>query len=244
MHFTSVLGVSATLFALGLAADPLAFTSWPKDVRAGKPVTLTWAGAVPDQPVTLTLRKGSAGNLSDVEVMTAQAKDGTFTWTPGKNVKEGETYAFQVSQGGQRNYSALLRAGAPVPSVSDTTQDGTTTMGTTASGTSATSEATTTGTDTATSSGITTGTTTDATQTTGVTSKPLISSAASATPSSSPASTSVVSSTVTSEGPLMTAESTPKKAKHSAGVQNAGSSFQYSMNLVGGALGLLVYLVQ
>lgn len=49
MHFNSVLAVSATLFALGLAADPLAFTSWPKDVQAGKPVTLTWAGAVTDQ---------------------------------------------------------------------------------------------------------------------------------------------------------------------------------------------------
>jgi type IV pilus biogenesis protein CpaD/CtpE len=49
MHFNSVLAVSATLFALGLATDPLAFTSWPKDVRAGKPVTLTWEGAVPDQ---------------------------------------------------------------------------------------------------------------------------------------------------------------------------------------------------
>ncbi|KAJ5117256.1 hypothetical protein N7448_004194 [Penicillium atrosanguineum] len=246
MHFNSVLAVSATLFALGLAADPLAFTSWPKDVQAGKPVTLTWAGAAPDQPVTLTLRKGSAGNLSDVEVMTAQGKDGTFTWTPGKNVKEGQTYAFQVSQGGQRNYSALLKAGAPVPSVSDTTEDGTTATGTTASGTSATSDATTTttGTSTGTSSGTTTDTTTGATQTTGITSKPLISSAASATPSSSPASTSVVSSTVTSDGPMMTDESTHKKAKHSAGVQNAASPLQYSMNLIGGALGLLVYLVQ
>ena len=193
----------------------------------------------------MTLRKGSAGNLSDVEVMTAQAKDGTFTWTPGKNVKEGETYAFQVSQGGQRNYSALLKAGAPVPSVSDTTQEGTTATGTTASGTSATSEGTTTGTSTGTSSGTSSDTTTDATQTTGITSKPLISSAASATPSSSPASTSVVSSTVTSDGPMMTDDtSTHKKAKHSAGVQNAGSSLQYSMSLVGGALSLLVYLVQ
>lgn len=177
--------------------------------------------------------------------MTAQAKDGTFTWTPGNNVKEGETYAFQVSQGSERNYSALLKAGPAVPSVSDTTQDGTTATGTTATGTSATSDATTTGTGTSTSTDSTTGSTTDATQTSGTTSKPLISSAASGTPSSSPASTSVVSSTVTADGPMMTDdESTHQKAKHSAGVQNAASSLQYSLNLAGGALGLLVYLVQ
>lgn len=47
MHFSRVLAVSASFIALGLAADPLAFTSWPEDVSAGKPVTLTWAGADP-----------------------------------------------------------------------------------------------------------------------------------------------------------------------------------------------------
>lgn len=49
MHFTSVLAVAASLLTLGLAADPLAFTSWPQDIAAGKPLTLTWAGAVPNQ---------------------------------------------------------------------------------------------------------------------------------------------------------------------------------------------------
>ena len=43
------LAVSASFITLGLATDPLAFTSWPQDVAAGKPITLTWAGAVPDQ---------------------------------------------------------------------------------------------------------------------------------------------------------------------------------------------------
>lgn len=51
MHFSSVLAVSAC-FAMGYATDPLAFTSWPKDVAAGKPVTLRWAGAVSDQVFT------------------------------------------------------------------------------------------------------------------------------------------------------------------------------------------------
>lgn len=47
MHFTNVLAVSATLLALGFAAEPLAFNSWPSEVQAGKPVTLTWSGANP-----------------------------------------------------------------------------------------------------------------------------------------------------------------------------------------------------
>lgn len=55
MHFSGVLAVSAC-FALGYAADQLAFTSWPKDVAAGKPLTLTWAGAEPNQ-VSTTLYK-------------------------------------------------------------------------------------------------------------------------------------------------------------------------------------------
>lgn len=49
MHFTSVLAVSASLLALGYAAEPLAFTSFPKDIQAGKPVTLTWAGAATNE---------------------------------------------------------------------------------------------------------------------------------------------------------------------------------------------------
>lgn len=51
MRFTAVLAASASLITLGYAADPLAFTSWPADVSAGKPVTLTWAGGVPDQVI-------------------------------------------------------------------------------------------------------------------------------------------------------------------------------------------------
>ncbi|KAJ5085295.1 hypothetical protein N7532_010066 [Penicillium argentinense] len=230
MHFSNVLAVSASLIALGYAADPLAFTSWPKEVAAGKPVTLTWAGATANQPVTLTLRKGSAGDLSDVETITDQAKDGTFTWTPGDNIKEGESYAFQVSQGGQKNYSALLKAVAGQPkaeTVSDATQTTDMTTGATTEATAAS-------------------TTTDATATGAqTTSKPLISSSASGTPSGSPSST-VVSSTVTAAGPMMTNTDVVngKEASATASMQNVGSVSSFSRELVMGVLGLCVYLVQ
>lgn len=162
-----------------------------------------------------------------METITDQAKDGTFTWTPGDNVEEGNDYAFQVSQNGQSNYSGLLKAGAKVDSPVDTTQTGTT----------ATSSASSTDSTSA----------TETTQTTGTTSKPLISSSASGTPSSSPASTSVVSSTVTAKGPFMTSTDVVNgKGAHATGGMQSGvaSVPKYSLELVIGAMGLLVYLVQ
>lgn len=181
-----------------------------------------------------------------METITDQAKDGTFTWTPGDNVEEGTDYAFQVSQNGQSNYSGLLKAGPPADAASASVS-GSSSTGTTAtpSGTTATSSGT-----TATSSASSTDSTssaTEATQTTGTTSKPLISSSASAAPSSSPASTSVVSSTVTAKGPMMTSTEIEHghKASATGGMQNGGASApKYSLDLLVGAMGLLVYLVQ
>lgn len=49
MHFASVLAVSVSLLAVGYAAEPLAFTSFPDDIQAGKPVTLTWEGAADNE---------------------------------------------------------------------------------------------------------------------------------------------------------------------------------------------------
>lgn len=47
----SILAVSASLFSLGYAADGVSFTNWPKEIQAGKPVTLTWAGGASDQVI-------------------------------------------------------------------------------------------------------------------------------------------------------------------------------------------------
>ncbi|KAJ5404217.1 hypothetical protein N7509_004088 [Penicillium cosmopolitanum] len=234
MHFSRVLAVSASFIALGLAADPLAFTSWPQDVAAGKPVTLTWAGAVPGQPVTLTLRKGTSTHLKDVETITSEAKDGTFTWTPGDNVKEGETYAFQVSQGGQVNYSALLKAGAGAPKAETTGA-----THTNAATTEATAATAATGTTTGTNIQTTMGTETQ------TTSKPLISSSASGSPSGSPSS-ATVSSTMTN-GPMMTETGVMngKEASETGTTQSGMASVpSLSREIVLGALGLFVYLVQ
>lgn len=183
-----------------------------------------------------------------METITDQAKDGTFTWTPGENVEKGNSYAFQVSQNGQSNYSGLLQAGEKVASASDASQSGTSATTSAATTDSAsTSDSTSANTSTGDNTTANTHGTAETPQSTGTTSKPLISSAASATPSSSPASTSVLSSTVTANGPFMTSTDVikGKHASSTAGVQNGVASLpKYSLELVVGAMGLLVYLVQ
>lgn len=176
------------------------------------------------QPVTLTLRKGTSGNLEDVETITDQGKDGTFTWTPGSNVKEGETYAFQVTQDGERNYSALLTAAAPAnPPAPEATQ-------------------------TATSSGTTnapmTGTMSMSTgEMTGTSSRALISSWASGTPSGTPTSSSAASS-ISAEAPFGTDDRVVngKAASETGSVQSSAFVPRYSVGLAAGAMAVLFYI--
>lgn len=189
--------------------------------------------------MTITLREGPSGNLRDVKVITDQAKDGSFTWTPDNDVKNGRTYAFQVSQQDETNYTALLHSAGEKPV--DTPENKATTTG--ATGTAHTTAASATGTTGATSG--TTSQTTAGTQTTDVTSsKALISSSASgsASPSSSAAASTSASS---SDVPMITDISNGKEASSTASVQTDAASIpQSSMKFVLGVAGLLVYLVQ
>ncbi|KAJ5232971.1 hypothetical protein N7468_005927 [Penicillium chermesinum] len=261
MRFTAVLATSASLITLGYATDPLAFTSWPADIAAGKPVTLTWAGGAPDQPVTLTLRKGAAGNLEDVETITAQAKDGKFTWTPGANIKEGQNYAFMLSQGAENNYSSLLKAAAPAPGIEKSMETQAST-GTTAAATETGASTTAphpTGTTGATRSSATGATLTSMTtgssshsvsastsasastsDSSSSSSRPLISSTPSGTPSSSsPVSTEVVTNSVAAE-PSITGQS--RKAKQTSSIdENTASAPQFSLGLALGAIAAFVF---
>ncbi|KAJ6103409.1 hypothetical protein N7486_005836 [Penicillium sp. IBT 16267x] len=212
MHFATILAVSASLITLGYAADPLSFTSWPADIAAGKPVTLTWTGGNTNGPVTLTLRKGPSGNLQDVEIITDQAKDGTFTWTPGSNIKEGETYAFQVTQDGERNYSALLTAAAPA-------------NGTTANPTATTSM----------SSGEMTGTSSRALISSSASGTP------SSTPTSTSVTTTSSMSAEAPFG-TDNAVLNGKAASKTASVQSSASVSRYSVGLAAGAMAILFYI--
>ena len=56
------------------------------------------------QPITITLRQGLANALKDVEVLTSDAKDGQFVWTPSTSLPNGNDYALQITQNDQVNY--------------------------------------------------------------------------------------------------------------------------------------------
>ncbi|KAF7594946.1 hypothetical protein BBP40_007754 [Aspergillus hancockii] len=116
--------VSESLFAAVVClthvgfADAVAFTQWPTTIIAGEPTTVNWIGD-PDVPATITLRKGAAQNLGDVEVLTTEARGNTYTWTPRPDIEDGTDYAFQIKQNDDVNYSGhvtVAHAGGQAPS--------------------------------------------------------------------------------------------------------------------------------
>ncbi|BCS03697.1 GPI anchored serine-threonine rich family protein [Aspergillus luchuensis] len=108
MRFTeAVVAVAACLAQVQIAQAALAFTHWPTTIDAGAPTTLNW-DSDSDAPVTITLRKGAAADLDTVQVLTKDAKGGSYTWTPDNSLEPGSDYAFQIDQDGQVNYSGLV----------------------------------------------------------------------------------------------------------------------------------------
>jgi hypothetical protein len=92
--------------------------------------------------------------MKDVQILTADGKDGEFTWTPKGDMPAGSDYAFRITQDGFENYSGLVQmSGDNKKQVSESS-------GTQTATTSATSAQSTTDTASMTSS---TSTTTDST---------------------------------------------------------------------------------
>ncbi|PLB50725.1 hypothetical protein P170DRAFT_492690 [Aspergillus steynii IBT 23096] len=112
--FESLLAVCLCLAQVSLAI-PLSFTKWPTTLRAGQPATVTWIGDL-ETPATITLRKGSATDLGDVQVLTNDARGGTFTFTPSDSLPGGADYALQINQAGEVNYSGHVTL-EPSPAV-------------------------------------------------------------------------------------------------------------------------------
>lgn len=159
-------------------------------------------------------------------------------------MKSGEDYAFQITQGGERNYSALLKAGPPVKAESASQSSQTNTATNTNTNTSTNTN--TNFAQTSSSSSSTDNTGTSATQAIGMASKPLISSSTGATPYSSPVSSTTVTNSVTVAEPFETSNVMHgKKASATASVQTgSASSLQSYSQVLMGALVLLVFLVQ
>jgi hypothetical protein len=70
------------------------------------------------QPISITLRQGLAGDLQDVEVLTSDAKDGQFVWTPSTSLPNGNDYALQIKQNDQVNYFGPFVVQGASPSAS------------------------------------------------------------------------------------------------------------------------------
>lgn len=68
------------------------------------------------KPATITLRKGAADDLGDVQVLTNDARGGSFTFTPSDSLPGGADYALQINQGGEVNYSGHVTL-EPSPAV-------------------------------------------------------------------------------------------------------------------------------
>ncbi|RHZ57807.1 GPI anchored serine-threonine rich family protein [Aspergillus thermomutatus] len=112
MYWSKSLLATWVCLAQLSAAQMLAFTAWPTHISQGQPATVTWLGA-PDVPVTIYLRKGDANNLEHVQVLTTDAKGGSFTFVPDDSLPDGSDYALQIQQGAEENYSGLMTLGNP-----------------------------------------------------------------------------------------------------------------------------------
>jgi hypothetical protein len=102
--FSKTLVLSA-LAALATAQSAvLSFTNVPNPVTDGQAQAITFRTNDTSSPISITLRQGLAGDLQDVEVLTGDAKDGQFVWTPSTSLPNGNDYALQIKQNDQVNY--------------------------------------------------------------------------------------------------------------------------------------------
>ncbi|RYO91330.1 hypothetical protein DL766_001999 [Monosporascus sp. MC13-8B] len=132
MKFT----VSSIILA-GLAAATVILTNDDfSGIKAGEPFTITWADAT--GPVTITLKNGPADALNTVSTITSGQTGDSFTWTPSESLPS-DTYALEISDGSEVNYSKQFQISGGAASGSSTVASST---GST-SATSATSTAST-----------------------------------------------------------------------------------------------------
>ncbi|KAI4869268.1 Ser-Thr-rich glycosyl-phosphatidyl-inositol-anchored membrane family-domain-containing protein [Hypoxylon rubiginosum] len=120
-------------------------------VEAGKPFDITWSDAT--GPVTLTLKDGPSENLQTVGEITSGQTGESYTWTPSPSLPSG-TYALEISDGTEVNYSKQFdiaggsaSSSSSVSSTASSTSSSSTVSSTTASSTTSSASATTSSTD-------------------------------------------------------------------------------------------------
>lgn len=135
MKFT----ISSIILA-GLATAQVILTNSDySGIEAGEPFTITWSDAT--GPVTLTLKNGPADDLSTVSEITSGQSGESFTWTPSESLPSG-TYAFEISDGSDINYSPRFQISGGAASGSSTVSTATTTSASSATSASSVTSAT------------------------------------------------------------------------------------------------------
>ncbi|KAB8273169.1 hypothetical protein BDV30DRAFT_226781 [Aspergillus minisclerotigenes] len=104
--FESVFAAIACLAHIGMT-DALSFTQWPGVIHTGEDNTVKWIGD-PDLPTTITLRRGAANDLSDVYVLTRDARGNEYTWKANDDLQDGSDYALQIQQNEEINYTGHI----------------------------------------------------------------------------------------------------------------------------------------
>ncbi|ETN37389.1 uncharacterized protein HMPREF1541_08380 [Cyphellophora europaea CBS 101466] len=153
MMLTRFVLASASLLSLALAQTKIAFTSLPAALEAGDTYNITWGGGNGD-PVTLTLRKGSASDLKTIETIADGVTGTSYSWEVDEDLEDADDYALQITQGqGDVNYSGLftISGGSGSSSSSSSSSATSTSMDNSTSTTSGESSSTTNGTSSSTS---------------------------------------------------------------------------------------------
>ncbi|GAM90500.1 hypothetical protein ANO11243_085440 [Dothideomycetidae sp. 11243] len=101
MRISSSLLLAAATFAGFCAAQSssLNFTNVPTSVTAGQAVTIEYTTGSPNEPVTITLRKGDTADSQTIQTLTSSATNGTFLWIPANDYEDGSDYTLQIVQG-------------------------------------------------------------------------------------------------------------------------------------------------
>ncbi|KAF2035940.1 hypothetical protein EK21DRAFT_84326 [Setomelanomma holmii] len=99
MRFFEIVVSGAALIS---AAFAVTIDTYPSAVVAGQTYQITYSPK--DQPATFVLRKGNSADLQTVGTI-GTGTGGTFSWTVDKSLPTDGTYALQVIQGTENNYS-------------------------------------------------------------------------------------------------------------------------------------------
>ncbi|KAL7628593.1 hypothetical protein AAE478_000108 [Parahypoxylon ruwenzoriense] len=118
--------LSAILAALPALVNAVVITNSNfEGIEVGKPFEITWAEA--QGPVSLTLKNGESTDLKTVGEITSGQSGDSYTWTPSTSLPT-DTYALEINDGTDVNYSEQFQIqGNAASSSTATTTTATTT---------------------------------------------------------------------------------------------------------------------